>query len=97
MESSNFVSIPKLGFWWHVWDKLGFGQSYPDASDLEEDPRFAPGALLTVTKTQLDWPDRLRVLVSGRIVVRARTVTDVPVKVAITRSTFSICRPGEPM
>lgn len=78
-----------------LWDWLGFGQSYPEISPLEDSPNFAPGALVINTKVNVGWPDRLRLLLSGRVVVRTRTVTKEPITVAITRSTFSICRPGE--
>jgi hypothetical protein len=64
---------------------------------MEGDPRFAPGALLTIVKTQLSWADRIRVLMSGRVITRSRILTDVPIKMSIAHSTFSVCQPGEPL
>lgn len=52
-------------------------------------------SLLTVVHVHLDWKDRLRVLVSGHVLVETRTVTDVPVARAKSTSTVSVLAPGE--
>lgn len=94
---SNVVAPLKLTLMQRLWDRLGFGLRCPTPSSMEGDPRFAPGALMTVVKVELDWQTRLRILISGRVVAHTRTITDVPVNVAISRSTFSVGRPGEPL
>lgn len=42
----------------------------------EEDENWSPGDLSTTVNLHLDWLDRLRVLVSGKISIRTRTRTD---------------------
>lgn len=79
-----------------IWERLGFIRHEPEISSMENDPRFAPGALFVVTKISVDWPSRIRLLISGKAIVKSRTITDTPVGVAISNSSFSICAPGEP-
>jgi hypothetical protein len=80
-----------------LWNVLGFRERHPERSHMEGDARFAPGAIVTHARAHLGLWDRIRLLVSGRLVVSVRIITDVPVGLAITRSAFSICRPGEPL
>lgn len=94
---TNLAAPLKLAPMQRLWSWLGFGLRPPTPSNMEDDPRYAPGALVTIVRTELDWADRLRVLISGRVVTQTRTVTDVPIGVAISRSSFSIGRPGEPL
>lgn len=57
------------------------------------EPGFAPGEFCTDVDVFIGWPDRLRILVSGRAHVRVRTATDVTVGLAKSRSVFYV---GEP-
>lgn len=59
----------------------------------EEAPGFAPSELSTDTYISLSVGDRLRILVSGKAVLRTRTQTDVTVNDARTRSVFSVQHP----
>ena len=74
-----------------------FPQSYPERwPDPDEYPTpfgWAPGALHTDTYAELGMLDRLRVLVSGKLAIRCTTRTDVIVKKAESRSTFSALPP----
>jgi hypothetical protein len=56
---------------------------------------FAPGELMTDTHIGLDWKDRLRVLVSGKLRVRTRTATDVIVNKMQSRSVTYVPAPWE--
>jgi len=77
-----------------IWSHLGFGTCSAFFEDDDEDDGFAPGSLLTETFGHFDWRDRLRVLVSGKIMISARTKTDVPVDTAVTVSKVSILPPS---
>lgn len=94
MGAQNHVAVYRPGPVRWLWDALGFGQRYPEYDDLEKDPRFAEGAIIQVITLEVDWADRLRLLVSGKAVVRTRIYTDVPIKLAVTRSAFGVSRPG---
>lgn len=65
-----------------IWDRLGFGRAFVEAPEDSEE--FAPGCLTTDSTIVLDWKDRLRVLLSGRVHHFLRTQTDVGVSTART-------------
>lgn len=54
---------------------------------------FTPSCLHTETHCVLDWKDRLRVLVTGHIVVDVWTKTDVLVKRSKSRSQIAVLLP----
>ena len=68
-----------------------FPQSWLDPA--EEQPGMAAGELSTDIYIEVSIIDRLRLMVSGKAVVRVRTQSDVPVNKAISRSTFSVRHP----
>lgn len=55
---------------------------------------MAPGAITTRITCSLDWTDRLRLLVSGRLEVMIRTQTDAPVERAVSTSACWVKEPG---
>jgi hypothetical protein len=77
---------------WNLWAWLGFGTCHARYED--EAPDFAPGYLTTETKVCLDWWDRLRVLVSGKVMVSVATRTDKTVDRSLSISKFSVLPPG---
>jgi hypothetical protein len=78
-----------------LWNRLGFGACAAHVPDhVDEAPEWAPGALSTETRIVLDWRDRLRVLLSGRMMVSLKTKTDVPVRRALSVSSVSVLPPS---
>lgn len=71
-----------------VWDRIR-ARLFPRAPRprLENDPRTY---LTTDVRVHVDWPDRLRLLVSGRCLVQVTTYTDVLVNDADSVSVFSV-------
>lgn len=70
---------------------LGF--RYPDRDrmeDFEDDKRFAQSYLFQEIVLCLDWKDRLRVLLTGQVMVAISTKTDKPVECAVGRSKVGI-------
>lgn len=54
---------------------------------------FAPSCLHTETHCVLDWRDRLRVLLTGHVLVDVWTKTDVEVKKSYSRSQIAVLPP----
>lgn len=79
-----------------IWQRLGFGragQEYFD--DLEGDPRYCESRLVTETVVHLDWKDRVRLLLVGRLHVVTCSKTDVPIERAVSRARASVMQPGD--
>jgi len=72
-------------------DRLFPQQRLPIPEDTEG---FAPSYMVTGCVCQLDWADRLRVLVSGRLHVEIQTKTDVVVRRAQSQSTVCVLPPS---
>jgi len=60
----------------------------------EDTEGFAPSYLVTSCVCQLDWADRLRVLVSGRLHVEIQTKTDVIVRRTQSQGTACVLPPS---
>lgn len=78
-----------------IWKRLGFGVA---AVPPEPDPYpdgCVEGAIVTDAIVFLDWRDRLRLLVSGRLNVVSRIVTDARVVFAVTSTSTSVLAPGD--
>ena len=89
---SNYVAADDRSLFDRLWSRLGFGErSVPIPEDLEG---FAPSYMISRVVVHVDLGDRLRALVSGVVVVNVQSKTDVAVKRAVTRSTFSVLPPG---
>lgn len=81
-----------------IWHRLGFGEcSAPHLEDDQFDDRFAPGQISTSVYGVLDWRDRLRVLISGRIKTATAIKTDVVVVQSYSECAFSVLPPGAGM
>lgn len=78
-----------------IWRALGFGTCVaPRMEEFDEDTRFAPARFQTDTIIVLDWKDRLRVLVSGKVMCTVSTKTAVAVPPgAISHSAISVLPP----
>ncbi len=77
-----------------IWQRLGFGScGTPDMDDLEDAEGFVVSYLITGVIVVLDWRDRLRVLISGKIEIVAATKTDVIVSKTLSRSKVSVLPP----
>ncbi len=83
---------------WHLWRLLGFGRcvgGWPE-DDLPG-MVFANGHLDISTVLVLGWRHRLRVLVSGKIMLEQAVKTDVLPKRSKVRSVWSVLPPGGTM
>jgi hypothetical protein len=75
-----------------IWHRLGFGRAR--RSLPEQDERFVEGALVTESTIYLDWTDRFRTLISGRINHVTITQTDVSVNCARSVSSVKVMPPA---
>jgi hypothetical protein len=88
----NFYAVEKPTAGQRLARALGFGM--PAVPDDRDEPQFAPGRIITQTHACFDWKDRLRVLVSGHVVVIVSTKTNVPVATAVSTSGIGVLAPG---
>ncbi len=77
-----------------AWERLGFGRAFVPLDSFETDETDDVAAITTDSVLNLDWLDRIRVLVSGRVSVFSRIKTDVIVSRAETRSACRVLPPG---
>lgn len=77
-----------LGFRPTIWHRLGFGNAYVAPPEDDE-----ANSMVTVSTIVLDWKDRLRVLLSGRLSHFIRTQTDVQVIRAMSVSDAKVLPP----
>lgn len=78
-----------------IWQRLGFGTAHaprPDEDELLEG--FAPSWFIVGCYARLSWRARLRVLVSGNLMVETAVKTDVTVSRSLARSAISVLPPG---
>jgi hypothetical protein len=62
--------------------------------DAPEAPWACQGYLSTVVDVRLSWADRIKVLISGRLEVVVKTVTDNEISKAISGSVANVKAPG---
>jgi hypothetical protein len=77
-----------------IWQRLGFGNC--DAPYFDDDQfgeGWAPGQISTSVYAVLDWRDRLRVLISGRIKTATAIKTDHVVVQSYSACNFSVLPP----
>lgn len=81
-----------------VAQHLGFGRCAPDRFDdiSDDDLNWATGRFETETFIRVDILDRLRLLVSGKMMVVVSSKTSVSVQKAISRSNVAILSPFDP-
>jgi hypothetical protein len=60
----------------------------------EDTDGFAPSYIMTRVISNLDWKDRLRVLLSGRLAVETQTKTDVVVSKMVSQSVVYVLPPN---
>lgn len=77
-----------------IWQKLGFGHAHVDRPD-DAVEGFCESYMLSNTVARLDWSDRLRVLISGKVSMQCLTLTDVPVMRTRSTSAVRILPPNE--
>lgn len=74
------------------WSRAGFGA--PHVAPPDDEDGFAPGGIVSTVITDVDWADRIRILLSGRVGVQIRIQTDVIVGTAKSTARFSVLPPG---
>ncbi len=74
------------------WRAMGYHSRHPD---LPEEAEKLSGWVATDIRVHVSFWDRIRLLVSGKAMVRVRTATDAHVDHAISASTFEIVPPYE--
>lgn len=73
-----------------VWRRLGFGFAHlPYPREADEEHGHVSSDIIAV----LDWRDRLRTLVSGRVNVRLSLLTTAPVTVLKSESAVKVLPP----
>ena len=81
---------------WHerLWQRLGFGWCSAGDPWPEVEHGFSKRRLTVNTHVHLCWPDRLRLLLSGRLLVAVVVRTDVPVARSQAASKTSVLPPS---
>ncbi len=74
------------------WRAMGYHGAYPE---LPEEAEKLLGWIATDVCIHLSFWDRVRLLMSGKALVRVRTRTDAEVKEAISGSSFEVLPPYE--
>lgn len=82
-----------------IWHRLGFGHAHVPAETEEEEQRlkthgYAEGSLTLDTVVHFDWLDMLRLLISRRLSVAARTKCDVLPMRSVSASAVRVLPPG---
>lgn len=91
MNTNTGGYAPDPRRWWErVLSRLFPAQHIEPPEDIEG---FAPGYTRTEIHVHMDWLDRLRALVSGRVTVTVITQTDVHVSKMRIGSTFWVNPP----
>jgi hypothetical protein len=76
------------------WSWLGFGECRaPRPEQDEQAPGFAPSWFIVGTRASLDWKDRIRLLISGKLMVEQAIKTDVPIARSRSTSAISVLPP----
>ncbi len=90
-NEQNFYADTPWGWRDRVRYKLFPSRGCP----LPEAPPHYADVLHVNTLAVLDWPDRLRVLLTGRLVVRTRVVTEHTIGGSIASSVVYVALPSE--
>lgn len=94
MTDAAYAALDRRNFIDRFWSRLGFGTcANPNPWD-EEMEGFAPSYLAVNTVAVFDVWDRLKILISGKVMVAASTKTDVIVHTAISASSVSVLPPN---
>lgn len=93
MTTVHGMQAQRLTMMQRLWQRLGFGARRAREFPLYQRQRMAAGELTTLTTVHLGWRDRLRLILSGTMLVEARSITDVPVRSVRTNSAVGILPP----
>jgi hypothetical protein len=74
------------------WRAMGYHSAHPE---LPAEAENMPGWCATDIRVRISVADRIRLLISGKAMVRVRTATDVRFDHAISASTFEVVPPYE--
>lgn len=94
MNNYAFVAADTRGPIQRLVERFFPGRWNEPPEDLEG---FAPSYMVTEVVTVLDWKDRLRVLVSGKLKVSTQTKTDVIVRKMASQSAVYVLSPYYPV
>lgn len=78
----------------NLWHRLGFGQ--PPAPGVPHIEGMAEGGHLLTTQIQLGAADRMRVLLSGKLMTRTVLKTPQPIEKSVGVSITNVLPPGTP-
>ncbi len=81
----------KPSLWLRFWRRLFPGTNPPKFDDVV--PPYIEGGIFIETWIKLDWKDRLRFIVSGKLLVQTRTETDCVVRHARTCASVTVLSP----
>lgn len=92
VEGSLVMAKPTL---WQRLVRRVFPQTYPNTLEVEDHLKVqVAGWMATDTFAHFDWKDRLRLLVSGKVAIRARHLSDKPLLGNVTTvATVSVLPP----
>lgn len=98
-DEGAFAVMNKPTLLQRLWRRLGYGFRFDEALfdwRNQEPPEegFVPGAMSTHVTIHVSWPDRLRLLLSGRCEIVSYMKTDTLVNRAATRSQFAVLPPS---
>jgi hypothetical protein len=94
MTDYAFVAADQRPWLQRLVERLFPGKWNEPPEDLEG---FAPSYMVTEVVAVLDWKDRLRVLVSGKLNVSTQTKTDVVVNKMDSKSAVYVLSPYYPV
>lgn len=77
-----------------IWERLGFGWCQPKIG-FDDDDEAVHWYFGTTVVTHWDWKDRLRILISGKTLVRTAHRTEVEVERVRSASVSSVLPPGK--
>lgn len=79
-----------------LWNRMGFNTCYASIEDADH-PDLAEAHITTHIFTHFDWRDRIRILLSGKIMTAIATKTSTPVEKAVSASKVSVLPPNYPI
>lgn len=77
-----------------IWQRMGFGECAAPPLDDEDYPAMAVGRLITETVIHLSWQDRIRMLVSGKLMSCVSQKTDIGVTHCVSKASTSVLPPS---
>jgi hypothetical protein len=78
-----------------VWRWLGFKHACADRPEEDEEAEgWAPSWFIVETWVHLDWKDRIRILLSGKLHVEQAVKTDVPISRSRSTSAVGVLSPS---